>query len=60
MYKIEAILKKAGSTPVLWSRFSQKPMAIKECLQLITPSSQGKVPYVKIEIIDFRCIQIPE
>ncbi|MGR3184183.1 DUF1187 family protein [Enterobacter cancerogenus] len=61
MYKIEASIIRAGSMPVHWTRYSDKPMNIKQCQQLFTPvKSQAKFswPSSKTEIIDFRCIKL--
>ncbi|HDC4362258.1 TPA: DUF1187 family protein [Enterobacter hormaechei] len=61
MYKIEAVIHKPGNAPAHWVRYSDKPLTLKQCRDLITPPKTPakftmSMPISKIT--GFKCIQV--
>ncbi|TKK12451.1 hypothetical protein EcCFBP13530_23725 [Enterobacter cancerogenus] len=63
MYIIKATIVKPGSMPVEWTRYSPRPMTIKETILLISPSKKEIFKThekMKISILDFTCSRLED
>jgi hypothetical protein len=59
MYKIEAVIHKAGSAPVAWIRYSENSMTLKQCIRFLNPVPKSKShndSLAKVNVTDFKCM----
>ncbi|EBA4600815.1 hypothetical protein DPU05_14590 [Salmonella enterica subsp. enterica serovar Teddington] len=58
MYKITAIVNKAGNTPAVWTRFTDKKLTKTECEKMLSGKTEaGKSRFEKVTLNDFKCVK---
>lgn len=59
MYKITAIIEKAGNAPTSWTRHSKVKMTRSECEKMISGKHEAGVSRIeKASLKNFKCVKV--
>ncbi|EMR0736673.1 DUF1187 family protein [Citrobacter braakii] len=61
MYKITAIIEKAGNAPTSWTRYSKVKMTRTQCEKMISGKHEAGVSRIEKAILkNFKCIKVTQ
>ncbi|MBZ7262441.1 DUF1187 family protein [Klebsiella oxytoca] len=58
MYKITAIVNKAGNSPIIWTRFSRIKLDKEQCEKMLSGKTEAGVSREeKVTLSKFKCVK---